>query len=163
MTFEYEWMNHLSLFYFQIGIDALLCGLILYFLWRVGKKTAAPGPGDEQMRQELQRLIAESQQSAQQFLDALAEGRKTLKELAYALDEKETRLQALCLRAEALTVHTMPEAGSGEPSPAFIDREQVLRMAKEGASIPDIVRQTSLTEGEVHLIIDLARSQDEKR
>jgi hypothetical protein len=72
-------MNPLSLFYFQIGIDALMCGLILYFLWRVGKKTAEPVVGGEQARQELQRLIAESQKSAEQFLDALAEGRKALK------------------------------------------------------------------------------------
>jgi len=156
-------MNPLSLFYVQIGIDALMCGLILYFLWRVGKKTTEPVVGGEQDRQELQRLIAESQQSAQQFLDALAEGRKTLKEIAYALDERESRLQAICLRAETLTADVEPEVDADDAPSASVNQEQVLRMAIDGTSVPDIVRQTGLTEGEVRLIIDLARSRDENR
>jgi len=143
-----------------MGIDALMCALILYFLWKVGKITAH-GQGSESDRQELRRLIVESQQSAQQFLDSLAEGRKTLKEIVYTLDEKEARLQAVCLRAETLTARVVPETGGGASS--FVDREQVLRMANDGASIPDIVRKTGMTEGEVHLIIDLARSRDKNR
>ena len=153
-------MTPLSLFYIQMGIDALMCALILYFLWKVGKITAH-GQGSESDRQELRRLIVESQQSAQQFLDSLAEGRKTLKEIVYTLDEKEARLQAVCLRAETLTARVVPETGGGASS--FVDREQVLRMANDGASIPDIVRKTGMTEGEVHLIIDLARSRDKNR
>ncbi|MHB9098307.1 MAG: hypothetical protein ACYC5X_10865 [Syntrophales bacterium] len=156
-------MNPLSLFYFQVGIDVLMCGLILYFLWRVGKKPTEPVAGGEQARQELQRLIAESQNSAQQFLDALAEGRKALKEIAYALDERETRLRTLCLRAEALTVDAEPDADTDNAPPASVSQEQVRRMAIDGASVPDIVRQTGLAEGEVRLIIDLARSRDENR
>ncbi len=155
-------MTPLSLFYIQMGIDALMCGLILYFLWRVGKISAVHGHGSESDRQELRRLIVESQQSAQQFLDALAEGRKALKEIAYTLDEKEARLQSVCLRAETLTARVDPETGVDDAS-AFIDREQVLRMANDGASIPDIVRKTGLTDGEVHLIMDLARSRDKNR
>ena len=153
-------MTPLSLFYIQMGIDALMCALILYFLWKVGKITAH-GQGSESDRQELRRLIVESQQSAQQFLDSLAEGRKTLKEIVYTLDEKEARLQAVCLRAETLTARVVPETGGGASS--FVDREQVLRMANDGASIPDIVRKTGMTDGEVHLIIDLARSRDKNR
>jgi septal ring factor EnvC (AmiA/AmiB activator) len=156
-------MNPLSLFYVQIGIDALMCGLILSFLWRVGKKTPEPFVGGEQDRQELQRLITESQQSAQQFLDALAEGRKALKEIAYALDERESRLQALCLRAETLTADAEQEADADDASPASVNQEQVLRMVVDGMSVPDIVRHTGLAEGEVRLIIDLARSRDENR
>ncbi len=157
-------MNPLSLFTIQIGIDALICGLILYVLWRVGKKPQEPVAGDEQARQELQRLIAESQTSAQQFLEALAEGRKALKEIAYALDERESRLRTLCLRAEALTAGAEPEASDSDDAPsAPANQEQVLRMASAGTSVPDIVRQTGLAEGEVRLIIDLARSRDENR
>ncbi len=157
-------MNPLSLFTIQIGIDILICGLILYFLWRVGKKTHEPVVGDEQARQELRDLIAESQKSAQQFLDALAEGRKALKEIAYALDERESRLRTLCLRAEALTADAEPEDADTDDTPsASANQDQVLRMASAGASVPDIVRQTGLTEGEVRLIIDLARSRAENR
>jgi hypothetical protein len=155
-------MTPLSLFYIQMGIDALMCGLIIYFLWRVGKITVVHGPGNESDRRELQRLISESQQSAQQFLDALAEGRKALREIAYTLDEKEARLQNVCLRAEALTVSVEPKTNVDDAS-SFIDREQVLRMANDGASIPDIVHKTGLTKGEVHLVIDLARSRDKNR
>jgi hypothetical protein len=156
-------MNPLSLFYVQIGIDALMCGLILYFLWRVGKRTTDPVVGGEQARQELQRLIAESEKSAQQFLDALVEGRKALKEIAYALDERESRLRTLCLRAEALTADAEPEVDTDDAPSVSVNQEQVLRMAIDGTSVPDIVRQTGLTEGEVRLIIDLARSRDKNR
>lgn len=157
-------MNPRSLFYFQVGIDVLMCGLILYFLWRVGKKTHEPVVGGEQARQELQRLIAESQKSAQQFLDALAEERKSLKEIAYALDERESRLRTLCLRAEALSADAEPEAADADDASSIsVNHEQVLQMAIDGTSVPDIVRQTGLAEGEVRLIIDLARSRDENR
>jgi hypothetical protein len=156
-------MTPLSLFYFQVGIDVLMCGLILYFLWRVGKKPAEPAAGGEQARQELQRLIAESQNSAQQFLDALAEGRKALKEIAYALDERETRLRTLCLRAEALAAGAEPVTDTDNPPSVAASQEKVRQMAIDGASVPDIVRQTGLAEGEVRLIIDLARSRAENR
>ncbi len=155
-------MTPQTLFYIQLGIDALMCCLILYFLWRVGKMTAVQGPRHEADRRELQRLIAESQQSAQQFLDALAEGRKSLKELTYTLEEREARLQSAALRAEALTQRLEPKPDGGKPVP-FVDREQVLRMAGEGAPLQEIGRETGLTEGEVQLIIDLARSRDKNR
>jgi hypothetical protein len=156
-------MNSLSLFYAQIGIDVLMCGLILYFLWRVGVKREMSGSDGEEARRELQRLVIESQQSAQQFLDALGEGRRTLKELASALDERETRLQALCQRIDALLADAMTRNVPGDPANGYIDREQVLRMNKDGAPVSDIIRKTGMTEGEVHLIIDLARSQNENR
>lgn len=154
-------MTPLSLFYIQMGIDALLCALIIYFLWRVGKISALRGPGSERDRRELQRLIAESQQSAQQFLDALAESRTSLKELTYALDERGARLESVCLRAETLSQRLESKPEGGEPSP-FVGRERVLRMAGEGAPLQEIVRETGLTEGEVQLVIDLARSRDKK-
>lgn len=163
LTFGCEWMNPSSIFYVQIGIDVLMCGLILYFLWRVGRKKAAPVPGDEQARQELRRLISESHESAQHFLEAIGEGRRNLRELAQVLDEKEARLQALCQRVEALMVDARPGSGAAQSDSAAIDRGQVLQMKKDGAAVSDIVRQTGLTEGEVHLIIDLARSQNEYR
>ncbi len=156
-------MSPLSLFTIQIGIDALMCGLILYFLWRVGKKTTDPVIEADHARLELQNLIAESQKSAQHFLDALTEGRKALKELAYSLDERESRLRTLCLRAEALTADTEPKANADKAPLGSVNHEQVLRMAIDGTSVPDIVRQTGLAEGEVRLIIDLARSRDENR
>ncbi|MHB8770874.1 MAG: DUF6115 domain-containing protein [Syntrophales bacterium] len=155
-------MTPQTLFYIQLGIDALMCCLMLYFLWRVGKMTAGQRPGSEADRRELQRLIAESQQSAQQFLDALAEGRKSLKELTYALEEREARLQSASLRAEALALRLEPKPEGDKPGP-FVDREQVLRMSSEGAPMQEIVRETGLTEGEVQLIIDLARSRDKNR
>jgi hypothetical protein len=159
LTFGYDGMNPPPIFYVQIGIDVVMCLLILYFLWRVGRKHAQADPEGERARQELQRLIIESQQSAQHFLDASAEMRRSLKELAYALDEKEAHLQALCGRVEALTVDAVP--GSRKSASGDIDREQVLQLKKGGASLAEIVRQTGLAEGEVNLIIDLARSQDE--
>ena len=156
-------MTPLALFYFQVSIDVLMCGLILYFLWRVGRKPVASAAGDEQARQELQRLIAESQNSAQQFLDALAEGRKALKEIAYALDERETRLRTLCLRAEELAADAEPDTDTDNTPSVAASQEKVRQMAIDGASVPDIVRQTGLAEGEVRLIIDLARSRAENR
>jgi hypothetical protein len=157
-------MSPVSLFTIQIGIDVLICALILYFLWRFGQKSTGTVVSGEQERQELGRLIAESQKSAQQFLDALAEGRRALKEIAYALDERESRLKTLCLRADALSSDPdskVPDADAD--SSASLNKEKVLRMAIDGSSVPDIVRQTGLAEGEVRLIIDLARSRDENR
>jgi plasmid maintenance system antidote protein VapI len=156
-------MNPPPIFYVQIGIDVVMCILILYFLWRVGRKPVAANPEGERARQELQQLIRESQQSAQHFLDSLGEMRRSLKELAYALDEKEARLQALCGRVEAITADAAPERGLRTSASGDIDREQVLQLKKDGASLADIVRQTGLTEGEVNLIIDLARSQHESQ
>jgi hypothetical protein len=158
LIFECEWMNFPSIFYVQVGIDIVMCGLILYFLWRVGMKNVPSAPGDA-ARQELERLIMESQQSAQHFLDALEEGRRSLQELSSLLEEKEAHLKALCQRLETGVANAGPRSSS--PASDRVDREEVVEMHKDGASISDIVRKTGLTEGEVHLIIDLARSRAE--
>ena len=156
-------MNPPAIFYVQIGIDIVMCGLILYFLWRVGMKKRPSSADDEAARRELARLVSESQQSAQNFLDALAEGRRSLKELSYALDEKEARLRALFRQAEAVEAAALPGNGSDGSASDGVDREKVLGMKKDGASIAEIIRETGLSEGEVQLIIDLARSQIENR
>jgi hypothetical protein len=142
------------MFYVQIVIDLLLCGLMLYFLWRLGR---ARQPKAEGMTGErLEALIAESQEAANRFVEALSEGRRALKELSYLLEEKEARLQALLRQADSLVA-------SAQVGKEATDHSQVLRLADAGLPAAEIAAQTGLTEGEVTLIIDLARSRDKTR
>lgn len=150
-------MDLLLLFYALIAVDLFMCGLMLYFLWRMGR-TQKP-QSQELTRERLEALIAESQEAANRFVEALAEGRRALKELSFSLQEKEARLEELCRRANALLAGG-PEGREGKDAP---DKGLILRLAGSGVPAAQIAAQTGLTEGEVNLIIDLARTGDRTR
>jgi DNA-binding CsgD family transcriptional regulator len=101
-------------------------------------------------------LIEDSRNSADNLLQTLNEGRKSLKETAYALDEKEKRLRSLLEESN----NRIKELNSGD-SDRREKYEEVRKLAKQGLGEKEIAQIFNLTEGEVCLILNLDRKKNE--
>ena len=154
-------MNIQVLIGFQIAADMLLCAVIIYLLWRFKKDLSASRSSvDQDLMLEFKRLLEESQQNGAQFFDALAEGRRMFKDLAYDLDEREKRLQSLI--ETSLACSEKLDAGISRNEARLPDGKYhtVIQMAREGLDAGEIAGRTGLTAGEVALVIDLGRAKD---
>ena len=91
----------------------------------------------------------------------MEDSRKALKEMAFALDERENRLRSVIARAEKLP-QSRPEP---DPVPETGDRRyaDVLRMARQGLTTEEIVKVSGLARGEIDLIIELDLKKNESR
>ena len=146
-----------TLIQFQMITDAiLLLGIVLFF-WYVHKSINKPqGPMiNRQDIDELRLLMDESRKTAADFYEALEEGRKSLKALGFKLDEKEKRLKDLIDQSERLL--------EKEQVPDVPDKpyQDVLALASQGRTAPEIAAFLGLPEGEVKLILNLQSRQNE--
>jgi len=154
-------MDLQALFIFQLVADIVLCVAIVFLLYvmtRDGRKKSAPAV-DPALFTEFQKAIDASQRAATGLVQAMEDSRKALKETAFALEERESRLRALIARAERFLARpddSMPESGN----PRYAD---VLRMARQGLTVEEIVRVSGLTRGEVDLVIELDLQKNESR
>ncbi|NDY43104.1 hypothetical protein G3N55_09655 [Dissulfurirhabdus thermomarina] len=115
----------------QLLLDILLIGLILALYRRIGRREAAPA-------REFQR------------------GLDRLEELRRALEANLAEKAALAQRLERLLGRT-PEAGG----PVSAERRrEVIAAWKEGRPVAEIAAATGLTDGEVELVIALARAAE---
>ena len=116
---------------------------------------------DQDQMLEFKRLIEDSQQTGAQFVDALAEGRRIFKELAYGLDEREKRLRSLIETSRVCSEKLDAGISRIEERPFEGKYQTVIQMAREGLSAGEIAGRTGLAEGEVALVIGLGRAKDE--
>jgi len=147
----------------QLAIDVLLCLLLGFFFWqmnRQGKKENAPDLIRADMEQ-LKTLVEESKRFSAEFVTSLEEGRKNLKSLAFALDERERRLRELLERSDQTLKQrsgTQPSGVGDGPDPY----RDVLRMVDEGCSEQEVADRFGLTEGEIELIKNLKRRKQQE-
>lgn len=155
-------MNIQVLIGFQIAADILLCAVIIYLLRRFRKEVSASRSGmDLDQMLEFKRLIEDAQQTGARFVDALAEGRRMFKELAYGLDEREKRLQSLIETSRVCSEKFDAGIPRNEERPIEGKYQTVIQMAREGLSAGEIAGRTGMAEGEVALVIGLGRTKDE--
>jgi len=133
---------------FQILADVVLCLAIIVLIRIVNK---SPGANAETLA-EFRKLIEDSRRSADYLFQTLNEGRKSLKEIAYALDEKEKRLKTLIEE---------PDRDLKEDLNRGKKYEEVVKMAGRGLTEKEIAHTLDLAEGEVCLILDLDRKKNE--
>lgn len=153
-------MNIQQLVGFQIAADVLLCAVIIYLLWRFKKDLSASRTGvDQNLMLEFKKLIEESQQTGARFVDALAEGRRMFKELAYSLDEREKRLKSLIETSLACS-EKLDAISRNNARPSEGKYQTAIQMAREGLNAGEIAARTGLTEGEAALVVDLGRAKD---
>lgn len=145
----------------QLAIDVLLCLLLVFFFWQMnrqgGKKSGPDLIGAD--REQLKKFIEESRQCSADFVTSLEEGRKNLKTLAFALDEREKRLRDLLERSEqALERKSGTQTNGTQKNGAGTDPyRDVLKMVDEGRSDQEVADRFGLTAGEVELIKNLKR------
>lgn len=147
---------------FQLVADAVLCIAIVFLFAIVNREIKKRGSGiNANALSEFNRLIVASQGATENLLQAMDESRKILKEISYAIDEKERRLRTL-LEASEARVPAWKEEGRGDPGASADDRyEKALKMVEEGLTEREIAERLGLTEGEVGLIVGLNRRKNE--
>lgn len=146
----------------QIAIDLALFIVVIVLLWHVNANIKRPDTGKHQeLIAELKAIVAQSQKSADIFLDALEASRKNLKEVALELDIKEKRIKAMLekSRQEIEPFNGNPivrDAGTSQSK-----YNEVISMIKKGYSEEETASATGFPRGEIGLIVDLSRIKNE--
>jgi hypothetical protein len=153
-------MNILNSVFLQLFIDSALLVSVVILMWRINKNLQKPLLKSHQdMMRELKIIMAETQASSENFLQALEKSRLALKEIAIELDLKEKRVKELLSKHER---NILEEEGIRSLSIPEKKYQQVVDMIKKGYSEAQTAEKTGFAEAEVGLIIDLYRVKNEK-
>jgi hypothetical protein len=142
---------------FQIFADLVLFFAIIFLIRIVNKEIKKKPFGiDADSLAEFKKLIEESRNSADYLFQTLNDGRKSLKETAYVLDEKEKRLKFLIEESDSRLEEMRP--GCSNRGERY---EEVIKLAEQGLTEKEMAHVLNLTEGEICLILDLDRKKNE--
>ena len=137
----------------QIVADIALLVAILFLVWAVNRERKKNPPGvDAKTFAEFKQLIEESRSSSEELFRALHE----MRELAAVLDAKERRLMA-----RAHEPDTVEERRKSKNPGREEKYENAVEMARHGATAKEIADVLNVTEGEIALILDLHRKENE--
>ena len=145
-------------FAIQVLADVILCAAVVFILGRVNRELGRrPSGVDPASLAELKRVIEDSQKATTALIGAMEESKKALRDISRAIDEKEARLRD-CMEKASARIDRLDEADDGEAEGRHgRGHDEVLRLAGQGFTPPEIAGSLGLTEGEVRLILDLAR------
>jgi len=140
----------------QIVADVVLLIALFFFFRYVSSSMKKKERGlSEQSLMEFKQLLEDSQRLSEEFVDAIDAGRKSLKGILHAIDEKEKHLGSLIEKSESIT---SPDEQKNDPC-GEKGYQKVLDMAAEGISARKIADLLDLTEGEIKLILNLHSHQ----
>ncbi len=151
-------------FAMQVLADVVLCVAVVFILGRVNRELKQKPTGiDPASLAELKRVIEDSQKATTALLGAMEESKKSLRDISRSIDEKEARLRGLMESASA-RIDKLDEAEPGATgAPGAGENDEVIRLAGQGFTPAEIAGTLGLTEGEIRLILDLARRRVESR
>jgi len=157
-------INPQIFFAIQVAADVVLCVAVIFILSRVNRDLKGrQSKIDPKAMSELGRLIQESQNATSNLMQAMEENRKALRDVSLSIDEKEDRLRRLIQQASShIDRLDKTSAVLGEALPGRRYGE-VIRLAEQGFTPAEIADSLGLTEGEVSLILDLARRRSDGR
>jgi len=140
--------------------DLVLCLAIIILVVIVNReiKKRRTGP-DENAFTEFKKLLGESQTSTNHLLEVMNESRKALKEIAYALNEKEGQLRTLV--EESQIEYDKLKSTVCHSAADKLDKryEDVVAMVRQGLTKKEISQKLEITVGEIDLIIDLDKTR----
>jgi ATP/maltotriose-dependent transcriptional regulator MalT len=140
----------------QIAADVVLLIALLFFFRFVSLSTKKKERGlPERSLAEFKQLLEDSKRLSEEFVDAIDAGRKSLKDILRAIDEREKHLSSLIEKTESLPSNDR----LGNDIFKGQGYQKVLDMAAEGISNQKIADLLDLTEGEVKLILNLHSHQ----
>lgn len=146
----------------QIAIDLALFIVVIILLWHVNANIKRPDTSKHQeMIAELKAIVAQSQNNADRFLDAMETSRKNLKEIALELDIKEKRIKAILEKSQQETGHFNPNQILRDAGLSQTKYAEVINMIQNGYSEEETASATGFPRGEIGLIIDLSRIKNE--
>jgi hypothetical protein len=144
-------------------VEAVFFGAILFLLWRLKRDIEKYHPlADGSVMNHLSKIMADSQEFANGFVMQMEENKHALNKLARQLDEKERSLAVLVDQAEAAIKKI--NSGRGDSASVLSEKryDDVINMVQQGMNLEDASKQSGLTEGEIDLIMELARARTEQ-
>jgi hypothetical protein len=140
----------------QIAADVVLLIALFFFFRFVSLSMKKKERGlPEKSLMEFKQLLEDSKRLSEEFVDAIDAGRKSLKDILHAIDEKEKHLSSVIEKSESLTSNDKPRNDLSKEE----GYQKVLDMAAEGISDQKIADLLDLTEGEIKLILNLHSHQ----
>jgi len=157
-------LNPQLFFAIQAVADVVLCAAVVFILGKVNRELKRRPAGiDSGSIAELKRVIEDSQNATTALIGAMEESKKALRDISRSIDEKEARLRDLMETASA-RIDKLEGAGAvaGETRRDG-GNDEVIRLARQGFAPAEIAGTLGLAEGEVRLILDLARRRSDSR
>jgi DNA-directed RNA polymerase specialized sigma24 family protein len=155
-------INPKVFFTIQVVADVVLCVAVVFILNKVNKDLRKRHSFVKTMA-ELKRLIEGSQKATAGLLEAMEESKKALRDVSLSIDEKEARLNRLIEQASShIDKLDQTSAGLEEALPEK-RTDAVIRLAGQGFTPAEIAESLGLSEGEIRLILDLARRRSDSR
>jgi len=148
--------------FLQIGLEALLIGLMVIFLFRFRRSKNFAGRIPEELTTTISRFISDSEKLSKEFTENLRQKKEISLNLLLKLERKINEMNRLLERAEQNLSQTgVSRPGGLEPdqnNPATPEnRALVLKLAGQGMAVEEIARRARLLRGEVELILDLEK------
>lgn len=110
--------------------------------------------------QQLQEVLSRSQEDLQAFQDAISEGQHSLEELVRQANEREKSLKALLEEAQQEINRRQARGAGGDSIDAQRYKDAAL-LIHQGKADEEIIRECSITEGELNLIKGLLGIRNE--
>jgi hypothetical protein len=157
-------LNPQLFFAIQVAADVVLCVAVVFILGRVNRELKRKPAGiDPGSIAELKRVIEDSQKATTALIGAMEESKRALRDISRSIDEKEARLRDL-MEAASARIDKLDEAETGAGQiPRVGQNDEVIRLSGQGFTPAEIAGTLGLTEGEILLILDLARRRSDSR
>lgn len=151
-------------FAIQVLADVVLCVAVVFILGKVNRELKRKPAGfDPRSLAELKRVIEDSQKATTALIGAMEESKKALRDISRSIDEKEARLRDL-METASDRIDKLDNADAGTKGTLRSgDNDEVIRLAGQGFTTTEIAGTLGLTEGEIRLILDLARRSSDSR
>jgi len=151
----------LSLPYLQIIIDIIFFVTILLLLFLLQKKIGQKPPAiDVSTINEFKKLISDSENFSNQFATAMEESRQQINKLIKQLDDKERKLVMLLEEAETAIQNFSSKKAKSESDKTYNQYDEIIKMARQGLSLDEIAKRSGVTEGEINLVMELAKNRE---
>jgi len=136
----------------QAAIDLILILIVIYVLFFKNRRS-------EKMllshRQTLEKLITDSNASAQDFKQALSEDLHTIRNLISRQEKKERELRELIRESEELLQRKERERFLFPQGRSTDQYRRVAELAERGMSKEEIGKETGMSPQEIQLVLDI--------
>lgn len=150
----------LSLLLIQIIVDILFFVAILILLRQLNKKiTQSSRTVDVSTISELKKIITDSENSANQFMTFMDDNKQQLNKFVKQLDDKERNMVMLLEEAETALQKLSSQKAKSESDAKYNQYDDVIKMAQQGMSLKEIAKRSSVTEGEISLVMELTKAK----
>ena len=153
----------LTLLHLQIIIDAAFFVVILILLRQLKMSIARNHPlANGSTIQDLKKIMTESREFAGEFMMAIEENKTAFNKIASQLDDKAKKLEILLEEAEKSIKRIESYREKSAPASSKDRYDEVIKMIQQGMSREEVVKKSGITEGEVNLVIELARTRTDQ-